>query len=85
MLVLGGADRLNRHEIGDFPNAIGREKPGEQEIGLRQIELLLFDPGWVCRGDAEKAAFPRISQRSEDTWRIEAWPTAPVERTILAH
>src|SRR5690606_9537378 len=58
------------HEIGGFPHAIGREKPGQQDICIRQVHLFILDIA-VLRADLEIASFIAIEKGGEYAGRIK--------------
>ncbi len=37
--LMCGTDRLNRHKIGNFGNSFFRKKAGQENRGVRQVEL----------------------------------------------
>jgi len=52
--------RLDRHEIGDFTYPLKREEARDQDIGFRQIVLLVRKIGCGVWCNAEEAAFVSI-------------------------
>ena len=71
----------NRHEIHDLSYPVGREKSGDQDIGIRKIELLLFHLAEI-RPDAKVAAIVVIEEPGKDAGRIELGETKKINGTI---
>ena len=72
------------HEIGDFGHAFAGEEARQQDVGLRQVELLV--PGVVQDGsDLEMPALAIVQDRRERGRRIKVGAGEEVDRAVHAH
>ena len=72
-----------RHEILNLPDAVWREKPRDQNVRVRPIELF-GSAAFAYRSDLKAAAFPVIENGAEDTRGIEVGKAEPVDRAVHA-
>src|SRR5262245_53322596 len=70
---LGNADG---HEVSDLTDAVRRQKPCHQHVGIRLIKLLVAE-ATRRGGDLETPALVVIEERSEYARRIEARKAKP--------
>ena len=74
---------MDRHEVGDLHHTLGGEEPGEQHVGVGQVELLV--PRLVESGDdLEASSCVGVEQAGEDRGGVEVWKAeeihGPVQR-----
>ena len=83
-LVLRRAGAADRHVILDLAHAILVQEAGDEDGGVRPVELLA--PEVVAgRGDAEAAALAVVQDGGEDAGGIEVRQAEPVDRAIHPH
>ncbi len=70
-----------RHVVRDLADAVRGEEPGEEDVGVGPIELLVADP-IGGRGDAEPTTLLIVEDGREDARGIEARETEPVYRAV---
>jgi hypothetical protein len=78
----GGAALLRNHEVVHLAHGVGREEPGHQHVGVRQVEL----PGAerLLARQGEGTALVLVEQRGEQRWRVEPRRAVPVDRAVGA-
>jgi hypothetical protein len=57
MFMLGAANELDRHEVGNLTNTFDSEKARNQDICFRQIKLSVAFSSCIRRRETEKAPF----------------------------
>jgi hypothetical protein len=71
---------VHRHVVGDLANAIGREKAGDQDVGVRPVELLVGD-SLPARRNLEAAALLVVQDGGEtlgeSKWGKQSQSMAP--------
>ena len=76
-----GARAANRHIILDLTHALLVQETGDEDGGVRPVELLV--PEVVAgRGNAEPPALPVVQQRGKDARGIEVWQAEPVDGAV---
>jgi len=75
VLVVAGGDG---HEVEDLPDAVRMEEARDQDVGVRQVHLLVSAPP-ERGGDPEVAPLRVVEDRGEDARRLEARKAAPVD------
>src|SRR5215831_18823150 len=70
--------RLDRHEVSDLTNTIGREKAGDQDIGFGEIVLIVPELGRILGCNTEEPAFFSIQQGTKDAGCIKRGDAAPI-------
>ena len=70
----------DRHEVGHLSDAVFREKTRDQDVGIREVELL-GSHRIESRLNAEEPAFVRIKQGSKDSRRIELRKAKEINRS----
>src|SRR5215469_3233293 len=73
----------DRHEVLDFANALVGEEPGDQHVGVGEVELLGLR-GRVG-GQFERPAPVRIEDRGEHAGGVEARAAVPVDGAVRAN
>ena len=73
----------HRHEILNLAHTLPREKPRDQDIGFRKVELLARSAR-IHRRDPVKAASIAIQQRPEHTRPVEPIRREPIDRAVTA-
>src|SRR5581483_10560744 len=68
LISLAAFGPAHGHEIRDFGKAGFAQEAGEQDIGVRQVNLL--EPAISAGSDAEAASLGVIENRGEDARRI---------------
>src|SRR6266571_8408209 len=78
------ARTLNRHEVLNFADTLLREESGDQDVRIRQVQLLGLPAGnrWC---DAVVSASRAIEDGSEHARGIEAGTAVPINGTVGAH
>ena len=71
----------DRHEILDLADAMRGEEPGDQHVGVREVQLLVL-PLAVGRPQREVAAAFGVEQRGEHARRVEPRGAVPVDRPV---
>src|SRR5208282_3862991 len=71
----------NRHEIGYFQHAFLGQEPGQKDIGVGEINLLLL-ASLEQGGQGEATAFGRVQQRGKDGRRIKLREAHEVDRAV---
>ena len=83
-LVRHRADATDRHVILDLAHAVVVQEAGDEDVGVRPVELLV--PEVVAgRGDAEAAALSVVQDGGEDAGRIEVRQAEPVDGAVHPH
>src|ERR1700733_9287788 len=82
VFVPGGTSQ-DRHEILNFADAVGREEPRDEPVGIRPIDLLVSRV-LVSRAEAEVATLFVVEDAGEDAGRIEVREAEPVDRPLHA-
>src|SRR5712691_4642140 len=69
---MGAFDLLDRHEIRDLCYPLRGEKARQEDVGIRQIELLLagIPKPW---GNLKPPALVAIEEGRKDSRRVEVW------------
>jgi hypothetical protein len=75
--------RRHRHEVLDLPDARLRQEPGDQDVRVREVELL-YRRGTPHRCDPVVAAPVAVEDRAEDARRVEPGAAVPVDRPVGA-
>jgi len=73
---------VRHHEVDDLPDGLGAVEPGQQDVRLRQVELL--GPPAAAAGQGEVAALARVQERAEQRRGVEARGAVPVHRAVRA-
>src|SRR5829696_9173586 len=63
---------------------MGAKEAGNQNVGIREVELL-GRPVCSDRGDSSVAAALPVEDRPEQARRVETWAAVPVDRPLGAH
>ena len=71
------------HEVLHFPDSLGHQEARDQDIGVRQVELLRT-PSVAVRRDAEPPASISVEDGRENARRIETRAAIPVDRPVGA-
>ena len=71
----------DRHEVLDLCDAVGGEEARDQDVRVREVELL-DGAVLVRRADAEVAAALPVENCAEDARRVEAGAAVPVDRAV---
>jgi hypothetical protein len=74
----------HRHEVLHLADAIGSQETGDQDRGIREVQLL-GDVVVGGRPDAEIAALFGVQQRAEYARRVEARAAEEVDRAIMRY
>ena len=80
----GMSRRVDRHEVRDLGHALIAEEPGQEQIGVGQVELLvsrLLELGT----DAEYPPALRVEQGGEHRRRVEVRQAEKVDRAVQTH
>jgi len=84
MFTVPGSGLVDGHKIGDFANPVRRQETGDENVGVRPIELLVSDI--VSAGaDLKPAGLFIVQQGAENTGGVERWKAEPVDGAIHAH
>src|SRR5689334_17855938 len=76
------ADRLSdRHEVLNLAHTIRSQKAGNQDIGVREVQLLRR-PALIYRSYAIATSAARVEDRREDARGVNAGAAVPVDRAI---
>jgi len=75
------ADTRHRHEVLYFADPFGRQESRNEDVGVREIELLRT-PAAALGRDAEQAPSVGVEDRREDTRRIEPRAAVPVDSPV---
>jgi hypothetical protein len=83
--VPGGRVRFtgHRHEVLDLADALLGVEPGDQDVGVGEVELL--GARGHGGGELEGAAAFRVQDRGEDAGGVEGRAAVPVDRAVGAH
>ena len=76
--------RPDRHEVGDLGDTLGREKAGDENVGIGPVETLRRDPVGSSGADGKMPALLVVQNAGEDAGGIEVGKTEPINRTIHA-
>ena len=76
--------RGDRHEVVDLTDPVRCHESGDQDRGVREIQLLAYVVVPVG-SDPEMAAAVGIEQRREHARRVEPGKTQPVHRAVCRH
>src|ERR671916_1846955 len=68
----------------DFCDAVGAQEPGDEDVGLWEVQLF-GRPVCFGRGDSPVAAALPVEDRPEQARGVETWATVPVDRPLGAH
>ena len=82
--VVRDAGVLHRHEVGHLGHAVVGQEPGEQHVGVGQVELLVRRVVELRR-DLEAAAALGVEEGGEHRRRVEGRQAEEVDRSVLAH
>jgi hypothetical protein len=74
---------VDRHEVLHLADAALGEEAGDQDIGVREVELL-GRPAVCRRGDPVVAAATPVEDRAEHARRVEVGAAVPVDRPVRA-
>jgi hypothetical protein len=74
---------LDGHEVEHFGHALGREKPGEEHVGVRQVELMAADV--LHRTQAKVSALFVVEDGREHAGGVEPGEAHPVYRPVRAN
>jgi hypothetical protein len=69
------------HEVGELGDSIGRQEARDQDVGVREVHLLVGHPV-VDRGELEAPAALVVEQSGEDARRVEVRVAHPVDRSV---
>jgi hypothetical protein len=83
-VVRGGLLAGRRHEVDHLADSVLGHEPGDQDGGVRKVQLPAGDAG-AGRPHPEVAAAFLVEQRGEDTRRVEPWAAEPVDGTVDGH
>jgi hypothetical protein len=72
------------HEVLYLADSVLREEPGDQDVGVREVELLRRAVG-VERCDPPVAALRLVEDRAEHARRVEPGAAVPVDGPFRAH
>src|SRR3712207_6800095 len=67
----------------DFCYAVGAQEAGDEDVGLREVELF-GRPVCSGRGDSPVAAALLVENRPEQAGGVETWAAVPVDRSLGA-
>ncbi len=70
---------VDRHQIDGLGQPFGGEEPGHEDVGVRQVDLLVAHVVAEARRDPELAALLGVEQRREHRGGIEARPAQEVD------
>jgi hypothetical protein len=93
IVPLGGIHDAGRHEVPDLAHSRLREEAGDQNVGVRPVELLEHDLGvghlrvgrTLHGADREAASFVVVEQGPEHARRVEVGKAEPIDRATPAH
>ena len=74
-----GRDRLDRHEVLHLAHAVGREEARDEDVGVREVELL-GAPVVALRAQRVEAALLGVEDGAEHARRVERGAAVPVDR-----
>jgi len=78
-----GGPRLGHHEVDDLADGFLPLEPGQQDVGVGQVQLL--GPGVAgAAGEGEIAALAGVEQRAEERGGVEPRRAVPVDRAVSA-
>src|SRR2546428_9565222 len=81
-LAMLAADRLpDRHEVLDLAHAVRSQEASDQNVGVREIQLL-GRPALIGRRHAIAASAPSVEDRGEDARGVKARAAIPVDRSV---
>jgi hypothetical protein len=80
---LAGGPRLRDHEVDDLADRVLALEPGEQDVGIGEVELLRLGVAGTGR-DGEVAALVLIQEGTEQARGVEARRAVPVDRAVGA-
>src|ERR1044071_4866644 len=81
MFTVPGGRLVDGHKIGYFADPVRRQETGNENVGVRPIELLVRDV--VSAGaDLKAAGFLVVEQGAEDAGRVEGWKAEPVDGAV---
>ena len=74
----------NHHKIEDLCDTVARQEPGQQDVGIRKIDLPV--PRLVQDGlQREHASALVVQQRCEDAWAVEPRPAQEINGSLECH
>ena len=73
----------DRHEVLDLADSVLREEPGDQHVGIREVEL----PGLRGQGGGqlEAPAAVSVQDRCENARRVERRSAVPVDGAVSSY
>ena len=73
--------KIDRHEVDDLSHALFGKKPGDENVRVRPVVLLVR--GFIAVGcNFAPPAFAIVQDGAEHAWRIEVGKTEPVDRAV---
>src|SRR5690349_2086504 len=74
----------DRHEVLDLADSLGAEETSDQDVRVREVQLLA-GPTRARWRDLPAAPVPPIEDGTEDARRIEVRTAVPVDRALHPH
>ncbi|MBV9455040.1 MAG: hypothetical protein JOZ19_13135 [Rubrobacter sp.] len=76
--------RADRHEVLQFPDPIGAKEAGDQDVGVRYVQLF-GSPARRAWGYRPVTAALFIQDPPEQAQGVEAWAAVPIYRAVRAY
>src|SRR5215216_992588 len=73
----------DRHEVQNFCHAVGAQETGDEDVGIREVELFGC-PVRSSRGDPPVAAALPVEDRTKKAGGVETWAAVPIDRPLGA-